>query len=94
MPLDELQSRFTDRLLKVGPGLLVEPGLRLLGVDGTLPGVWKYSEVVNDEQPLLLHAATFQRYRRPSSRVTEYDELEVWVSTTNWFVPRSRTPTS
>jgi len=55
----------------VGPGLLVLPGLVLVGVDGTEvpPGVWKYSGVVKDEQPALLHAATFQRYFPPALRL-------------------------
>jgi hypothetical protein len=44
-------------------------------VDGvvTALGVWKYSSVVNDEQPSLLHAATFHRYGRPS--ITDYRDL-------------------
>jgi hypothetical protein len=30
----------------IGPGLLVVPGLGLVGVAGTAPGVWKYRSVV------------------------------------------------
>ena len=47
-PLDALQLKVTLLLLVVGPGLLVVPGLVLVGVGGmlTVPGVWKYSGVV------------------------------------------------
>jgi len=70
-PLDALQLIVTVVLPVVGPGLLVLPGLVLVGVEGTEvpPGVWKYSGVVNDEQPALLHAATFQRYCPPALRL-------------------------
>jgi hypothetical protein len=55
----------------VGPGLLVLPGLGLVGTEGTdtPPGVWKYNAAVKDEQPALLHAATFQRYGVPALRL-------------------------
>jgi hypothetical protein len=63
-PLEPPQLSVTLLLDVVGPGLTVLPGLVLVGVDGTetLPRVWKYSAVLNDEHPALLHAATFQRY--------------------------------
>ena len=62
----------TVALLRVGPGLLVLPGLVLLGIEGTeaTPGVWKYSGVVKDEQPALVQAATFQRYCLPVPRLS------------------------
>jgi hypothetical protein len=46
-----------------GPGLLVVPGLGLVGIAGTVAdtGVWKYSGVVKDDSPAVLPAATFQR---------------------------------
>jgi hypothetical protein len=82
-------------LAVVGPGLLVEPGLGLLGVAGilTAEGVWKYRTVVKLEQPVLLQAFTFQRYGLPEFRATEYDVLLVLASTTNTFVDMSLTPT-
>ena len=59
----------TDVLLVVGPGLLVLPGLGLLGVEGVGAGVWKYRAEVKLEQPVLLQAATFQRYGLPALRL-------------------------
>ena len=38
-PLDALQLRVTVLLLSVGPGLVVVPGLGLLGTGGIAPGV-------------------------------------------------------
>jgi len=40
-PPEALQVRVTELLAVVGPGLLVEPGLGLAGMAGTVPGVWK-----------------------------------------------------
>src|SRR5438309_845280 len=87
--LDALQLNVTLLLLVVGPGLLVEPGLGLVGVSGmgsTPPGVWKYSTVVKPEQPALLHASTFQRYGLPALRLAVYEVLLVLVSTTSALV--------
>jgi hypothetical protein len=54
-----------------GPGLVVVPGLGLVGVAGTVAdiGVWKYSGVVKDDSPAVLPAATFQRYVPPAANV-------------------------
>jgi hypothetical protein len=94
-PLDALQLNVTLLLPVVGPGLLVEPGVGLLGVAGILAaeGVWKYRTVVKAEQPALLQAFTFQRYGLPEFKATEYDVLLVLVSTTNTLVDMSLTPT-
>ena len=80
-------------LPSVGPGLVVVPGLVLLGIGGIAPGVWKWSGVVKLEQPALLQALTFQQYGLPEVKLTVNEVLLVFVSTTNRFVLRSRTPT-
>jgi hypothetical protein len=45
-PVDALQLIVTVVLAVVGPGLVVDPGLGLVGVGGTVPGVVKKSGVV------------------------------------------------
>jgi hypothetical protein len=81
-------------LAVVGPGLLVEPGLGLLGVGGSVTevGVWKYKTVVKLEHPALLQALTFQRYCLPALRLALKDVPVTLVSTTNTFVAMSLTP--
>ena len=56
-------------LLVVGPGLLVEPGLRLVGTAGVAAGVWKYSAVAKAEHSVPLQASTFQVYFLPAVRL-------------------------
>jgi hypothetical protein len=45
-PLDALQFSVTVVLDCTGPGLVVVPGLGLVGVGGIATGVWKYNTVV------------------------------------------------
>jgi hypothetical protein len=92
-PLDALQLNVTVLLPSVGPGVVVVPGLGLLGVAGIASGVWKFSGVVKLEQPAVLQALTFQRYGRPGLSVVVKEVALVFVSTTRIFVVKSRTPT-
>ena len=55
--------------LVVGPGAVVEPGVRLVGTAGVVPGVWKYSAVAKDEHRLPMQASTFQAYCLPAVRL-------------------------
>jgi hypothetical protein len=70
-PFDALQLSITLLLAVVGPGLVVDPGLVLVGMAGklTAPGVWKYKGVVKLEQPALLQALTFHRYCLPAVKL-------------------------
>ena len=78
----------------VGPGLLVEPGLRLVGTAGFVPGVWKYSAEAKAEHRLPLQASTFQVYCLPALRLAVKVVEVVVVSTTKVPAATSLTATS
>src|SRR5205823_2238295 len=94
-PLDPVQLSVTVLLEVIGPGLVSDPGLGLVGVAGTLtpPGVWKKSTVVKAEHPALLQTSTFQRYWCPGLSAAVNDVPVVLVSTTSRPLPMSLTPT-
>ena len=83
-PLEPAQLTVTLFPLIVVPGVATVPGLVLAGTTGmgVVPaGVWKYSGVLYAEQPVALHAFTFQRYCLPAVSVAVYDVPQVLVST-------------
>jgi hypothetical protein len=71
-PVEAFQLNVTELPDCVGPGLLLEPGLRPVGLAGivTAEGVWKYrAGVVKDDWPAEFPAATFQRYTLPAVKL-------------------------
>ena len=92
-PLDAAQLSVAVLLASTGPGLLVDPGLRLVGVGGTVTvdGVWKYSSVAKLEHPALLQAWTFHSYCLFAVSVSLADGPLTVVFTTNTPLATSRT---